>query len=408
MGERIGGVPLLLRGARDLAQAGRRERRGGRSRAPTPCLRQKIIIRKIIRRVVIVDPPVADLLVRLLRPTPTYSSGSSYSSSSGGTERPWRPRRPRPLHLRPRSRPAARLHHHEGERLRPEMDHIRHTFRAMGTTVTMLAPWVSAGDHDRALPARSRQCFAPGGGAVLPVPRHERAHTGEPRRRDLDAGVGRGSRSWSASRLSQADRTERVVRPHRARGGDRRRLRPGLRRGPGGCPRRPASRPGVRSLGGGRDDARGRSGCPLGIGLDLGGIAKGFTSDLAAEAAVAGGLPWALVSAGGDLRLFGDAPPIEVGIEEPFDPQTSSARVTLTRGSARDILGGRASVGRRAPSCDRSTHGGLLQDRRPPGNRVGTYLCRGRSAGHLGAVERLAEAAARPTPAPSRRWRATW
>ncbi len=72
---------------------------------------------------------------------------------------------------------------------------------------------------------------------------------------------------------------------------------------------------------------------PAGVGLDLGGIAKGFTSDIAAQAAVTGGLPWALVSAGGDLRLFGDAPPIEVGIEEPFDPQTSSARVTLTEGA---------------------------------------------------------------------------
>lgn len=47
---------------------------------------------------------------------------------------------------------------------------------------------------------------------------------------------------------------------------------------------------------------------PGGVGLDLGGIAKGFTVDLAAAAALEAGLPWALVSAGGDLRLSGEAP----------------------------------------------------------------------------------------------------
>jgi thiamine biosynthesis lipoprotein len=72
---------------------------------------------------------------------------------------------------------------------------------------------------------------------------------------------------------------------------------------------------------------------PPGVGLDLGGIAKGFTVDLAVEAAIETGLPWALVSAGGDLRLLGDAPPIDVAIEDPADPRTSPARVTLLEGA---------------------------------------------------------------------------
>ena len=46
---------------------------------------------------------------------------------------------------------------------------------------------------------------------------------------------------------------------------------------------------------------------PPDVGLDLGGVAKGWTADLAAERALEG-LPWVLVSAGGDLRIAGDAP----------------------------------------------------------------------------------------------------
>jgi thiamine biosynthesis lipoprotein len=53
--------------------------------------------------------------------------------------------------------------------------------------------------------------------------------------------------------------------------------------------------------------------------LDLGGLAKGWTVDLAAQAAVACGLPWALVNAGGDLRIAGAAPAegIAIAIEDP-------------------------------------------------------------------------------------------
>jgi FAD:protein FMN transferase len=65
-----------------------------------------------------------------------------------------------------------------------------------------------------------------------------------------------------------------------------------------------------------RDD---RLRLPDGVGLDLGGLVKGWTADLAAEAVVAAGLPWAIVNAGGDLRIAGEAPPREIGIEDPDD-----------------------------------------------------------------------------------------
>ena len=52
---------------------------------------------------------------------------------------------------------------------------------------------------------------------------------------------------------------------------------------------------------------------PADVGLDLGGIVKGWTCDRAAERALAVGLPWVLVDAGGDLRILGDAPRIAVG-----------------------------------------------------------------------------------------------
>ena len=72
---------------------------------------------------------------------------------------------------------------------------------------------------------------------------------------------------------------------------------------------------------------------PAGVGLDLGGIAKGWTSDLAAEAAVREGLPWSLVSAGGDLRIVGEAPPIDVRIEDPGAPSETAATLRLGSGA---------------------------------------------------------------------------
>jgi thiamine biosynthesis lipoprotein len=63
----------------------------------------------------------------------------------------------------------------------------------------------------------------------------------------------------------------------------------------------------------------GRVRLPEAVGLDLGGLVKGWTADLAAEAGVETGLPWVIVNAGGDLRMVGEAPPEEVGIEDPDD-----------------------------------------------------------------------------------------
>ena len=74
---------------------------------------------------------------------------------------------------------------------------------------------------------------------------------------------------------------------------------------------------------------------PEGVGLDLGGLAKGWTVDRAAEAALAAGLRWVLVNAGGDLRLLGEAPPegIPVGVEDSEDPSAEVLRLHLTAGA---------------------------------------------------------------------------
>ena len=53
------------------------------ARSPLP--RQKIIVRKIIRRVVIVDPPAATYSSGSYTYAPTYSSGTTYSSGSSGS-----------------------------------------------------------------------------------------------------------------------------------------------------------------------------------------------------------------------------------------------------------------------------------------------------------------------------------
>jgi thiamine biosynthesis lipoprotein len=74
---------------------------------------------------------------------------------------------------------------------------------------------------------------------------------------------------------------------------------------------------------------------PAGVEIDLGGIAKGWTSDRAAEAAVAEGLRWAIVNAGGDLRIAGDVPTggIEVGVEDPGSFADELARLRLDGGA---------------------------------------------------------------------------
>jgi len=74
---------------------------------------------------------------------------------------------------------------------------------------------------------------------------------------------------------------------------------------------------------------------PHGVGLDFGGVAKGWAVDLAAQAAVAEGLAWAVVNAGGDLRIAGRPPAagVEVGIEDPESPDEEATRLTLVSGA---------------------------------------------------------------------------
>ena len=72
---------------------------------------------------------------------------------------------------------------------------------------------------------------------------------------------------------------------------------------------------------------------PEGVGLDLGGLVKGWTADRAAEAAVAAGLDWAVVNAGGDLRIAGDGPPLEIGIQEPGCAEEMACRVRVDGGA---------------------------------------------------------------------------
>ena len=72
---------------------------------------------------------------------------------------------------------------------------------------------------------------------------------------------------------------------------------------------------------------------PPEVGLDLGGIAKGWTVDLAAAGALDAGLAWALVAAGGDLAIVGDAPALEIPIEDPETLERPMAMLRLDRGA---------------------------------------------------------------------------
>ncbi len=74
---------------------------------------------------------------------------------------------------------------------------------------------------------------------------------------------------------------------------------------------------------------------PNGVALDLGGVAKGWTVDRAARAALAAGLPWALIEAGGDLRLDGEPPVggLEVAVEDPESSDTDVGRIVLEDGA---------------------------------------------------------------------------
>ena len=75
------------------------------------------------------------------------------------------------------------------------------------------------------------------------------------------------------------------------------------------------------------DDARVRFHRPMRI--DLGGIAKGYAVDRAVAYLEGRGLAGGVVNAGGDLRVFGNAPQ-EIHLRHPADPQVL-LRADLTR-----------------------------------------------------------------------------
>jgi len=74
------------------------------------------------------------------------------------------------------------------------------------------------------------------------------------------------------------------------------------------------------------------------LGIDLGGIAKGYAVDLASEALVAAGFTDFVIDAGGDLRGVGrsaDGDPWRVGVQSPVDPSRLAAELELdTTGEA--------------------------------------------------------------------------
>lgn len=71
---------------------------------------------------------------------------------------------------------------------------------------------------------------------------------------------------------------------------------------------------------------------PVGAALDLGGIAKGWTVDLAVASLTR--LPWAIVDAGGDLRISGHPREgVEVGVEDPEAKGAEVLRLRLDAGA---------------------------------------------------------------------------
>ena len=71
---------------------------------------------------------------------------------------------------------------------------------------------------------------------------------------------------------------------------------------------------------------------PAGAALDFGGIAKGWTVDLAAASLTR--LPWAIVDAGGDLRIAGHPREgVEVGVEDPDAAGAEVLRLRMDAGA---------------------------------------------------------------------------
>lgn len=74
---------------------------------------------------------------------------------------------------------------------------------------------------------------------------------------------------------------------------------------------------------------------PLGLGVDMGGIAKGYGVERAVALLKAGGVKSGIVEIGGDLKVFGakpDVAPWEIGITDPLRPQRLAAVLSLSAG----------------------------------------------------------------------------
>ena len=107
------------------------------------------------------------------------------------------------------------------------------------------------------------------------------------------------------------------------------------------------------------DPASGALSLPAGVGLDLGGIAKGFAADLVTAELLAAGAWGALVSLGGDLRVRGMSPTgldWGVTIGEPAIGRHELTVVRLTEGG----LASSTTARRRWPSGTAEQHHHLL------------------------------------------------
>jgi thiamine biosynthesis lipoprotein len=102
----------------------------------------------------------------------------------------------------------------------------------------------------------------------------------------------------------------------------------------------------------------GTAALPPGLGLDLGGIAKGWAVDRAAEMLGAWGA--AMVDAGGDIRVSAAAggEPWPIGIQNPFDPARDLGVIALDGGAVVT-----STVGRRRWQRDQQTMHHLIDPR---------------------------------------------
>jgi thiamine biosynthesis lipoprotein len=118
----------------------------------------------------------------------------------------------------------------------------------------------------------------------------------------------------------------------------------GGRPDPGGAGRAPGMA-GIRV-----DDESGTVSCPRDVMLDPGGIGKGLAADLAVVALASSGVAGALVSVGGDVRVWGRPPrgtSWTVAVQDPFAPERDAAAVSLLDGgvATSSCLGRRWQLG---------------------------------------------------------------